>query len=165
MTARSIYLLDAAATRAIGEVLGKALGRQPLNEALLITLSGELGAGKTTLVGGFMAALGVTGPVRSPTYALMEPYELEELSVYHLDLYRLTDPAQLEDLGLRDLLRPQTILLVEWASRGGNFFAHPDLQITLSYPESTTEQGMGGRKLTLQSDDIALQSLIDGLVL
>jgi tRNA threonylcarbamoyladenosine biosynthesis protein TsaE len=161
MSKRLINLPDAAATRSAGEVLGKTLSRLPLDTALLITLSGELGAGKTTLVGGFMAALGVVGPVRSPTYALLEPYEFGELSVYHLDLYRLTDPAQLEELGLRDLLRSRSILLVEWPSRGGDFFATPDLEVALAYAEVASSEG---RSLTLHARTPALQTLIDGLV-
>lgn len=163
MNERRWHLRDAAATRAAGFVLGKALRALPLAQALQVTLSGELGAGKTTLVGGLMAALGYTGVVRSPTYTLIEPYEFPDLLAYHMDLYRLTDPAQLEDLGLRDLLQPRTILLVEWAERGGGFFAQPDLRIELSYAQVKEGQAEQGRDLCMRAEDESLSALIDGL--
>jgi len=95
-----------------------------------------LGAGKTTFVGGLLRAMGVVGPVRSPTYTLIEVYELHEVnrSVSHLDLYRLADARELEMLAPRDLLEPRAVLLVEWAERGGNALPVPDLEITFGYP-------------------------------
>jgi len=102
-------------------------------EPLLIGLSGELGAGKTTLVAGLLEALGHAGPVRSPTYALIEPYRLADRDVHHCDLYRLRDPEELEDLGLRDLLTPRSVLLVEWPERAGDRLRPPDLSLRLDY--------------------------------
>ena len=99
-----------------------AAGAEP---ALLIGLSGELGAGKTTLVAGLLAGLGHEGPVRSPTYTLIEPYRLAGRDLYHCDLYRLRDPAELDDLGLRDLAVERSVLLVEWPERAGDRLGKP----------------------------------------
>lgn len=124
---------DSAATRAIGARLAAALLAADPVEPVLVGLSGELGAGKTTLVGGLLEALGATGPVRSPTYALVEPYRLADRDVYHCDLYRLRDPEELEDLGLRDLLTARSVLLVEWLERAGDRLRAPDLELQLDY--------------------------------
>ncbi len=154
------FLADAAQTRAAGAALARAVTTLPLDAPLIITLSGELGAGKTTLVGGFMQALGFAGAVRSPTYTLMEPYEFADLTVWHLDLYRLTDPMQLEDLGLRDQMQARTIFLVEWADRGGDFFAHPQLAVALRY---ATRGAVEGRELQLDMDETMMAKLADSL--
>lgn len=130
---RLLTAADAAATRAIGARLAAALLAEDPVEALLIVLTGELGAGKTTLVGGLLKALGHAGPVRSPTYALIEPYRLADRDVHHCDLYRLRDPGELEDLGLRDLLTPRSVLLVEWPERAGSRLPPPDLSLRLEY--------------------------------
>lgn len=126
----SLVLSDAAAT----EHLGAALARTcPWNSALprAIYLKGELGAGKTTLVRGLLRALGVTGAVRSPSYALLEPYSVSAGSVLHVDLYRVRDAAETEALGLRDEFRGNTLVLVEWPERAGGALPPPDLQLTL----------------------------------
>jgi tRNA threonylcarbamoyladenosine biosynthesis protein TsaE len=120
-------------TRAIGGRLAGALRDAPRDDPFLITLSGDLGAGKTTLVGGFLAALGHAGPVRSPTYTLIEPYRLAGRDIHHCDLYRLRHPDELEDLGLRDLATPGAVLLVEWPERAEGRLGTPDLELTLAY--------------------------------
>lgn len=130
---RRLTAADAPATRAIGASLAAALLAADPVEPLLIGLSGELGAGKTTLVGGMLEALGHGGSVRSPTYALIEPYGLADRNVYHCDLYRLRDPDEIEDLGLRDLLTPRSVLLVEWPERAGDRLRAPDLSLRLTY--------------------------------
>jgi tRNA threonylcarbamoyladenosine biosynthesis protein TsaE len=129
-------------TRALGAALAKAITQLPAEQALVIALNGELGAGKTTFVGGLLHQLGITGPVRSPTYTLIEPYQLSvELDsmpshVYHIDLYRLADASELEMLAPRDLLEPGAVLLVEWAERAGRALPTPDLSLTLAYPHA-----------------------------
>lgn len=120
-------------TRAIGVRLARALVAADLREPFVVGLSGDLGAGKTTLVGGLLAALGHDGPARSPTYALIEPYRLAGRDVYHCDLYRLRNPDELEDLGLRDLLAGSCVMLVEWPERAGERLREPDLRLRLEY--------------------------------
>jgi tRNA threonylcarbamoyladenosine biosynthesis protein TsaE len=83
------------------------------------SLSGDLGAGKTTLVRGMLRGLGFTGRVKSPSYGLVESYELGRLTLHHLDLYRLSDPGELDFIGLEDLLDDHSALLVEWPERAG----------------------------------------------
>jgi tRNA threonylcarbamoyladenosine biosynthesis protein TsaE len=120
-------------TRAIGARLAAAIVAANPSAPLVIGLTGDLGAGKTTLVGGVLTALGHAGPVRSPTYTLIEPYRLGDRDLNHCDLYRLRDPSELDDLGLRDLLSERSILLVEWPERAGGRLGEPDLSLALGY--------------------------------
>jgi tRNA threonylcarbamoyladenosine biosynthesis protein TsaE len=101
--------------------------------ALVIGLAGDLGAGKTTLVGGLLEALGHEGAARSPTYTLVEPYRLSGRDVNHCDLYRLRHASELDDLGLRDLLSPGSLLLVEWPERAEGRLGTLDLSLNLAY--------------------------------
>jgi tRNA threonylcarbamoyladenosine biosynthesis protein TsaE len=142
--------------RAFGARLADAILAAGLEAPLVIGLSGDLGAGKTTLVGGLLAQLGHAGPVRSPTYALIEPYRLADRDVYHCDLYRLKDPGELEDLGLRDLLSGASILLVEWPERAGDRLRPPDLQLALAYADH-------GRQLALEAASAAGQRVAAAL--
>ncbi len=120
------------ATEAQMEALGRelaALSRPPL----VVTLSGPLGAGKTTLVRAWLRALGHSGPVRSPTYTLIETYRLDHLTVHHLDLYRLGDPEELELIGVRDLDTADALWLVEWPERGANRLPAVNWALELDY--------------------------------
>ena len=94
----------------------------------IVTLSGDLGAGKSTFARGALRALGVTGPIKSPSYTLLETYALSAVTVVHLDLYRLKDPSELEYLGLADYHRPAHLWLVEWPEHGGSRIPRADLQ-------------------------------------
>ena len=125
----------AEAMRALGARFGAALltASSADSPSLLVTLSGELGAGKTTFVGGLLQALGHAGPVRSPTYTLIEPYRLAGRDVQHCDLYRLRHPAEIEDLGLRDLRGPGSILLVEWPAKAAGALGQADAEVVLRY--------------------------------
>jgi tRNA threonylcarbamoyladenosine biosynthesis protein TsaE len=158
---RSWQLADAAQTRAAGQALGQALLQLAIDAPVLVTLRGDLGAGKTTLVSGLLQAMGHVGSVPSPTYTLIEPYQLAGRNVYHLDLYRLTEPLQLEELGWRDLLQPAAILLMEWPERAERYLPTPDLSVQLSYPNI----GVMGRSLSFQAGTESLQQLVDRLVI
>lgn len=121
-------LADADATEAFGAELGRLTAASP---GLVVYLHGDLGAGKTTLVRGWLRALGATGPIRSPTYTLVEPYRLGGRDVVHLDCYRLRDATELDGLGLDDYPPERTLWLVEWPGRGAGRLPKPDLEIHL----------------------------------
>jgi tRNA threonylcarbamoyladenosine biosynthesis protein TsaE len=109
----------------------------------VIFLEGELGAGKTTLVAGLLSELGFRGLVRSPTYTLVEPYEIDsDRALYHIDLYRLATPDEVEPLGLRDLSANDGILLIEWPSKGEGHLPAPDLHIRLEYVADGTQRSV-----------------------
>lgn len=122
-----ITLSDETAQVAFGEALGEAL-----NGRGRVHLEGELGAGKTTLCRGVLRAYGHRGAVKSPTYTLVEPYELGERRVHHFDLYRLGDPEELEFIGARDLLEDDSLSLIEWPSRGQGWLPVADLVVELT---------------------------------
>lgn len=128
-----IGLADEAATEALGQALAGPLRRACRTAPVVVSLEGPLGAGKTTLARGLLRGLGHDGRVRSPTFTLLEPYELEGCMVIHLDLYRLADPAELDYLGLVDLVVPGSLVVVEWAARAANRLPQVDLRIRLDY--------------------------------
>jgi len=100
---------------------------------LVIWLAGDLGAGKTTFARAFIHALGYQGRVKSPTYGLLEHYQLASVQVLHMDLYRISDPGELEFLGLADLLDDNTIVLIEWPENGGHWLPKPDFIFKFAY--------------------------------
>lgn len=119
-------------TEALGARLAVARPLALEQQPATLYLTGELGAGKTTLVRGFVRACGVTAPVRSPTYTLVSLHEAGALTIVHLDLYRLRDPGELEHLGLREWARPGSLWLIEWPERAGRLLPAPDLTVRLS---------------------------------
>lgn len=135
---RNWVLADAPATEAFGRRLAGAV-----KPGDVITLSGELGAGKTSLARGLLAALGLAGEAPSPSFAIVQPYRPPEvyLPVLHVDLYRLDDPAEVEELGLEDE-RGDGLLLVEWPERAGNGAWPEALALMLAMEPD------GGRRLT-----------------
>lgn len=123
--------------------LGAALARA-LSEDAVVYLNGDLGAGKTTLVRGVLRGLGHTGRVRSPTYTLVEGYEVAGRTLYHLDLYRISDPGELEFLGVRELDTPGQWVFIEWPERGAGALPPADLSVHFAVTEP-------GRLLTLEA--------------
>lgn len=150
-SAFTLQLPDPAATDALGSALAGTL--PTADRAVVVFLRGELGAGKTTCTRSFLRALGISGLVRSPTYTLVETYELVAVCAVHVDLYRLSGPLDLEALGLREYLGADHIVLIEWPERGGAALPTPDLDIELRYGDERSSTG-GGRKavLTARSD-------------
>lgn len=128
MNAKRLKLLSEGEQEALGARLAAAGEGH-----LLIFLEGDLGAGKTTLTRGFLHRLGHRGAVKSPTYTLIEPYEIGGRKIYHLDLYRVADPGELEYLGLREMLDEDATLLIEWAERGEGWLPGPDLRIRIQH--------------------------------
>ena len=108
-------------------------------------LQGDLGAGKTTLVRGMLRARGHQGAVKSPTYTLIEPYEFESLTFYHLDLYRLGDPEELEWVGVRDLFDAHAVSLIEWPERGEGWLPPADLAIAIAHAGPAREVRLAGQ--------------------
>ena len=98
-----------------------------------IHLKGELGAGKTSLVRSFLRECGVTGRIKSPSYALLESYAVSNLYLYHLDFYRFSDPSEWLDAGFRDILRENALVLIEWPERAADLLNDPDMFIELTY--------------------------------
>jgi len=134
------FLPSEAETLAFGSALAAAV-----EPGLVVFLSGELGAGKTTLARGLLRGLGHAGRVKSPSFALVEPYTFSRLYLYHFDFYRFTDPRELGDAGFREYFNPESVCLVEWPENAAGWLPAADLRITLRV-EGT------GRQLEIDAD-------------
>ena len=143
LTNKNYLLADESATIAIGNKLAEIVKKQ-LKQGVVVYLYGDLGAGKTTLTRGFVQGMGHIGHVKSPTYTLVEPYDLADWQVYHFDLYRLSDPEELEYMGIRDYFADNCCCFIEWPEKGRGMIKAPDLRIDLAYSD---EQ----RTITLQA--------------
>jgi len=137
-----VELSDEEATVALGWQLAEAAQ----NASLVVYLSGDLGAGKTTLSRGIIRYFGHTGAVKSPTYTLVEPYELDKKSIFHFDLYRMAVADELSFLGLEDYFTiPDSLCLVEWPEKGAGVLPDPDISLELQY----TDDVLAGRRARL----------------
>lgn len=147
MLERRIHLADTAATEALGVALASLLRRR---RGGLVRLEGDLGAGKTTLARACLRALGATGAVKSPTYTLVEPYDLGSTRVLHMDLYRLAEPEELYGLGVFDEPPSTTWWLVEWPEKAGALLPPATLEVHLQ----TSGAGRSALLRALDADDL-----------
>ena len=138
-----LHLPDADATRRCGALLAPALAG-----GMVVTLHGDLGAGKTTLVRGLLRARGVTGPIKSPSYGLVEHYPISSLYFYHIDFYRFTDPAEWEHAGLAECFRDDSVCLIEWPERVAGLLPAPDLVLDLEYVAQGDGRALRARALS-----------------
>jgi tRNA threonylcarbamoyladenosine biosynthesis protein TsaE len=146
---------DIRATERLGRAFAEALAVTE-SGPLLVTLSGELGAGKTTLVRAILRALGHVGPVPSPTYTLLEQYAAGGWDVAHLDFYRLRGAADLESLGVRDLFAGRRLILVEWPENAAGGLPAADVAVAIALPP-------GGRSMELRTAGPTGESLLAGI--
>ena len=122
------------------QAFAQALARQPAIRHCFIELEGDLGAGKTTLVRHLLRALGVSGRIKSPTYAVVEPHEAGDLSIWHFDFYRFNDPQEWEDAGFRDIFASPGLKLAEWPRQASGRLPTPDLHIAIALQPDETRQ-------------------------
>jgi tRNA threonylcarbamoyladenosine biosynthesis protein TsaE len=146
---RRCFLPDAAASvRAGMRIAAGTCG------GMVIALSGELGTGKTTLVRGILKGLGWSGTVKSPSYTLVEHYIISSLYFYHFDFYRFGDPDEWRYTGFAEYFRPDSICVIEWPERIGNWLPRVDLAVRLEYSDS-------GRALTLRAATTSGRACLD----
>jgi tRNA threonylcarbamoyladenosine biosynthesis protein TsaE len=133
----SLYLKDEEATKALASLLAPLLTgrRDGLDAGGTLHLRGELGAGKTSLVRALLRAAGITGRIKSPSYTILESYNLFNLYFYHLDFYRFSDPREWLDAGFREILQKNAVVLIEWPERAEGLLPPPDLDIHLQYAD------------------------------
>ena len=131
MSEVTLYLADEQAMSDFGARIARVTQGHGL-----IFLEGNLGMGKTTLSRGIIRGLGHVGAVKSPTFTLVEPYEIGDIRAFQFDLYRLVDPEELEFLGIRDYFEDDAMCLIEWPDKGAGFLPKPDLTITISPQDS-----------------------------
>lgn len=136
-----LHLPDEPATRALGKQLASLV--QP---GMSIHLCGELGAGKTTLARGIAHGLGFAGPVKSPSYALVEPYSNSRLSFYHFDFFRFRDPNEWEETGFRECFNERSVCVIEWPEKAAGLLPPPDLRIRLAAATPA------GRDVTIEAE-------------
>ena len=145
---------DEAATTAFAQQLAAALTRAHNGLNACITLEGDLGAGKTTLVRHLLRALGVQGRIKSPTYAVVEPYQVAAGAVWHFDFYRFSDPREWEDAGFRDIFASPGLKLCEWPQQAQGVMPTPDLSLHI---EVTGDEQ---RRVTLRALTPAAEALL-----
>ena len=121
-------------TKNLGQEIAKEILKRKDKSAFIVFLDGDLGTGKTTLVKEIIFALGIKEKVKSPTFTIIEPYELNNKNIYHIDLYRINDPSELEIIGLREYLNEsEAIIFIEWPEKSFGFLKEFDLKISLKH--------------------------------
>ncbi|MCC6868175.1 MAG: tRNA (adenosine(37)-N6)-threonylcarbamoyltransferase complex ATPase subunit type 1 TsaE [Burkholderiales bacterium] len=146
-TTNRYWLPSAGDTERVGAALARAL-----SGGLVLTLAGDLGAGKTTLVRGTLRALGWTGPVKSPTYSLVEYYPFSSLYLYHFDFYRFADPIEWETAGLAECFRDDSVCLVEWPERVAAWLPPADLAIELAHVDADVGRRLVARAASAEGE-------------
>jgi tRNA threonylcarbamoyladenosine biosynthesis protein TsaE len=149
-----LCIADAAETLRAGATMAPHV-----RAGMLIALSGDLGAGKTTLVRGLLRAAGVQGPIKSPTYDLVEHYPLSSIYFYHIDLYRFTSAEEWEASGLAECVRKDSTCIVEWPERVGALLPPPDVTLDLAWPARGE-----GRVLSVRAQSAAGERCRDALI-
>lgn len=150
--------VNEGAMETVGQALALAVR---VGGGAIVYLDGTLGMGKTTLSRAVIQACGWPGKVKSPTYTLLEPYECDGLVVVHFDLYRLADAEELEFMGLRDYLLPNTLWLVEWPERGAGVL--PEADVVIHFSDAGATDGSDGRLLRFEGATPAGQRMVDHL--
>ncbi len=162
----SFNLPDSGNTERLGAALARSL---PEGEGAVLYLRGELGSGKTTCARSLLHALGITARVRSPTYTLVDTYRIGDLNCVHVDLYRLRYAAEVEELGLRELTGPGSLMLIEWPEKGAAAVPPADLDLLLSYADESrvatlrAANEVGGRWLAKLADDSSLVPYVSNI--
>lgn len=149
------FLADEHTTHLFANRLAQAI--QPLQSSAHLYLEGDLGAGKTAFARAFLQSLGVTGRIKSPSYALLESYKVSNFNLYHLDFYRFNDPEEWVEAGFRDILEEKAVVLIEWPEKAGGLLPIPDLTVHLEY------QGEG-RDLTITAYSKKGQAWLNTLI-
>ena len=145
---KELETLHEEQTIVAGEDFSKTLAVKKIDRALVIFLEGDLGAGKTTFTKGIMRGLGHKGMVKSPTYNLIEIYETEHLKVFHFDLYRIKDPYELEEIGIREYLEePSSACIFEWPINAKSLLPKPDYQVNIKHLNETESES---RKISIK---------------
>ncbi|MCR1836303.1 tRNA (adenosine(37)-N6)-threonylcarbamoyltransferase complex ATPase subunit type 1 TsaE [Rodentibacter caecimuris] len=127
------YIPDESTMLRFGKKLAETILKCHTERAVILYFNGDLGAGKTTLTRGMVQGLGFQGNVKSPTYTLVEEYNIAGKMIYHFDLYRLADPEELEFMGIRDYFAKDSICLIEWAEKGDGILPPADLLVNIDY--------------------------------
>lgn len=170
----SLWLEDEQQTRRAGGALWRLLVPLVADRSVVIFVRGNLGAGKSTFVRGFLTAAGITGVMPSPTYSLVEPYETDGIRLFHMDAYRLADAVELDYLGLDDMHQPGAVTLIEWPDHLRDALPEPCVTVDLAMAQRPAEPenepahdrvvpDLIGRQLDLEFDqaaDIRLQDVL-----
>ena len=150
-----LFLPDEDATKQLAQRLAQVI--MPISSAVHIYLEGDLGAGKTAFTRAFLQTLGVKGRIKSPSYALVESYNVSSLTLYHLDFYRFSSPQEWVEAGFRDILEEEAVVLIEWPEKAGGLLPVPDLNLHLYYQDE-------GRRLSITAHSTKGKSWLKTLI-